>query len=103
MNGYQLHADTYKRVLESDNLTGEAREIMERRIASLEIMAKADRPTQYELFNTSGFNDICKGYLLMTLDNIGADAETRKRAVNEMSILFDKITAEQAERYYMEH
>lgn len=39
----------------------------------------------------------------MTLDNIGADAETRKRAVNEMSILFDKITAEQAERYYMEH
>jgi len=57
-----MSADAYKTYLERDNPTGEARASTERKITALEIMANTDRPTQYEIFNSSGFNDIVKGY-----------------------------------------
>lgn len=99
MNGYQIHADAYKKILDTENPTGEAREEMERRIKALEIMANTDRKTQFELFNCGGFNDVCKGYLLMCLDNIGADPGTREKALAEFRALFDTVTAEKAEQY----
>ena len=103
MNGYQMSADSYKHFLEKDNPTGEARESMERKIKALEIMANTDRPTQYEIFNSSGFNDIVKGYILMALDHLETDSETSKDILREIRYLFDTVTAEQAEQYYIEH
>lgn len=102
MNGYQLQADAYKRYIERENPTGEARASAERKIAALEFMASSDRQTQFELFNSSGFNDVCKGYYLMALDKTGADDETKKETMRELKHLFDTVTAEQAEQYYTE-
>ena len=76
---------------------------MERRITALEIMANTDTQTQFELFNTGGFNSICKGYLIMCLDNIGVDPDTRTQAAAEIGALFDTVGAEKAEQYYKEH
>jgi len=98
-----MSADAYKTYLERDNPTGEARASTERKITALEIMANTDRPTQYEIFNSSGFNDIVKGYILMALDNLETDTETRKDILREIRYLFDTVTAEQAEQYYTEH
>ena len=103
MNGYQMSADTYKHFIERDHPTGEVLEDMERKIKALEIMANTDRPTQYEIFNSSGFNDITKGYILMALDNLETDSDTRKAILREIRYLFDTVTAEQAEQYYLEH
>jgi len=101
MNGYQMSADAYKDYIARENPAGETLKSAERKIKALEIMAQTDRQTQYELFNSGGFNSICKGYMLKSLENIGVDAETRQRATAEMGALFDETTAEQAERYFM--
>lgn len=103
MNGYKMHADAYRTFLERDNPQGEARADIERKIKALDIMAETDTATKYALFNSSAFNDIAKGYFLKALHNIGADEETRKAAMNEIRLLFDEMTADQAEAYYMEH
>lgn len=103
MNGYQMTANIYKDFLEREKPTGETLENIKRTIAALEIMASTDRATQYELFNSSGFNDIVKGYVAMALDHSGIDNEKRAEILQEVHYLFDTVTAEQAERYYMEH
>ena len=103
MNGYKMTADSYRTYLQRDNPQGEARADMERKIKALDIMADTDRATQYELFNSSGFNDIAKGYFLKALYNIGVDEETRKAAMREIRLLFDEMTADQAEAFYMDH
>lgn len=102
MNGYKIHADAYRKVLADENPTGEAKAEMERRITALDIMANTDRPTQFEIFNTGGFNDVCKGYLLMALRNIGVDPDTQKAALAELRALFDTVTAGAAEQFYTE-
>lgn len=103
MNNYQMTADSYKDFLERKKPTGETLESIKRTIAALEIMANTDRATQYELFNRGGFNDIVNGYIAMALDNSGIDDEKRADILQEVYYLFDTVTAEQAERYYMEH
>lgn len=103
MNSYQMIANTYKNILKRDNPTGAAKEEIERKITAHEILANTDRQTQFELFNSSAFNDICKGYFLMALYNAGIDDETRREIMQEMKWLLDSVTAEQADRYYNEH
>lgn len=98
MNSYQMTADAYKRLLKADK--GIDRESTERKIAALEIMANTDRRTQYEIFNSSGFNDIAKGYFLMALDNAGAEDETKRNVMREVKYLLDTVTADEAEQYY---
>jgi hypothetical protein len=100
MNGYRSMADSYRKVLETDKNVD--REYMERKITALEIMANTDRPTQYEIFNSSAFNDVIKGYIVMALDNLKTDGETHNAILREVRYLLDTVTAEQAERYYME-
>lgn len=101
MDGYQMSADSYKRLLEADKSID--RESTERKIKALEIMANTDRQTQCEVFNTGGFNDIAKGYFLMALDNLQTDHETRNNIMREIRFLFDTVTAEQAAQYYTDH
>lgn len=103
MNGYKMSADAYRDYLAKKNPPGEVRADIERKITALDFMASTDRATQYELFNSSGFNDVAKGYFLMALDNTGIDKEKRADIMREIRYLFDTVTAEQAERYYMEH
>ena len=103
MNGYEMSADAYRDYLAQENPPGEIRAGIERKIKALEIMANTDRETQYELFNSSGFNYIVKGYLSMALDNAGIEEEERAAIMREISFLFDTVTADQAEAYYMTH
>lgn len=104
MNGYQINAAAYKKYLsEHPEEPEEVRQDMQRKQKALETMAESDKPLIYEYFNTSAFNDIAKGYFLKALNNIGADRDTRRAAMNEISLLFDEMGAEQAESYYMEN
>jgi hypothetical protein len=103
VNGYQLHADSYKKLLENTETAQEVQEDIKKKIRAFEIMANTDRQTQFELFNTGGFNDICKGFLLMAADKAQADKETASRILSALTGLFDEMSAEQAEQYYKNH
>lgn len=97
MYGYQLSANALKHYLETENIKDEA---VERQIKALEIMANTDRETQYAMFNSSAFNDIVKGYVLMALDRVGVNDDVRADVMYEIRRLFDEVTAEKAEHYY---
>lgn len=104
MNGYQLLADNYRKLLNnSANTAQDAQEAIKRKIKALDIMANLDRQTQFELFNSGGFNGVCRGFLLMAMDNAGADHDTASRILSALDGLFETTGAEQAETYYMEH
>lgn len=101
MNGYQLQADSYRQYLEQTPTAPEAvKADLENKIKIYSFLATLDKRDRLEIFNSTAFNDVCKGYIAMALDNIGADAETRQAVLNELSYLFDTVSAEQAERYY---
>lgn len=101
MNGYQMTADAYKNLLEKEPAENTAAiERMKAAINALEYLAGADDQTIYELFDSSAFNDIVKGYVKLALDNTGTDEEQAKAIMQELRFLFDTKGAAEAERYY---
>lgn len=101
MNGYQMTADAYKKLLEkepAENTETIAR--MKCTINALEYLAGADDQTIYELFDSSAFNDIVKGYVKLALANTGTDEEQAKAIMQELRFLFDTKGAAEAESYY---
>lgn len=101
MNGYKITADSYRELLKSEQDINRAS--VESKIKALDFLAACTEAERLELFNSSAFNNVVKGYLEMACNNIGLDEETRKRLLNEFSYLFDTVTADQAEAYYNSH
>lgn len=101
MNGYKNTADAYRRLLETDKNID--REYTQRKIKALDFLSECNQQEIQEVFNSSAFNNIVKGYLLMACKNAGIDDETRKELFNELRYLFDEKTADEAENYYYSH
>lgn len=101
MNGYQMHADSYKKLLENTETAQEVQEDIKKKIKAFEIMANTDRQTQCELFNSGAFNDVCKGYLLSALDRCGIDHDTAQKIMSTVN--FEEFDAAEAEAYYRTH
>ena len=101
MNGYKLIADSYRDFLQTEKDIDKAE--VEQKIKALDFLASCSKEEMYELFNSSAFNDVVKGYVLLALDNLKTDTEQRNAIVNEVSYLFDIKSAAEAEQYYHEH
>lgn len=101
MNGYQMTADSYRTLLEREQNIDRAS--IESKIKALDFLATATEEERLELFNSSAFNDVVKGYLKMAVDNMELEDEVRQGLLNELRYLFDTVTAKQAEDYYNTH
>lgn len=55
---------------------------------------------KYSLFDSGIFNSITKGFILMTMDELGVDRGTKCNILMKLSELFDDVYAEDAEEYY---
>ncbi len=98
MNGYQITADSYKKLLESDQNIDRAS--VESKIRALDYLATATDDDRLELFNLSAFNDVVKGYVKMACNNVDLDDEVCQGLLNEISYLFDTVSAREAEAFY---
>lgn len=103
MNGYEMSANVYREYLTENNPTGRARADIEHKIKALDIMASTDRETQHEMFNSTAFNSIAKGYFLMALDRAKTGQKKKADIMREVGYLLDTVTADQAESYFMKH
>lgn len=110
MNGFELHSQSYKKYLkEHPNEPEDVRAPMLRKIKALDFLSGCTEAERLELFNSSAFNDVVKGYLKLAVDNIKLDmddedkAELRQSLLNEFRYLFDTVTADQAQAYYYNH
>lgn len=101
MNGYQMTADSYRTLLEREQNIDRAS--IESKIKALDFLATATEEERLELFNSSAFNDVVKGYLKMAVDNMELEDEVRQGLLNELRYLFDTVGAKQAEDYYNNH
>lgn len=97
MNGYKAIADSYRILLENGEATDRA--TLERKIKALDFLATCDRADIQELFNTSAFNDITKGYIKKAVDNLKLSTGTRADLLEEVTHLYDTMGADEAEDY----
>ena len=107
MNGYQMTADSYRTLLEREKDIDRAS--IESKIKALDFLATSTEEERLELFNSSAFNYVVKGYVKMAMDNVELEDgskiedETKRAIVRELNYLFDTVTADQAEDYYNTH
>ena len=101
MNGYKMLADEYRKFLDDPDTD---QEDINRKIKALDFLATCDRATIHELFDSSAFNDIVKGYVEMIADESEDLTDGQKSYIKgRISGLFDRVTASQAEKYYYDH
>lgn len=94
MNGYELHANSYREYLEKNpDLPQENREHIESKIKTLDIMASLSEQERMMLFDTGAYNDVLKGYCRKAMQNCDIDHEKIQQVIGEIGYLLDTITA----------
>lgn len=114
MNGYELQADAYRTALERgrSNMSADAITDMEDSIRIFEQLASFKDGDKYTAFDSSMFNDIFKGYVQIIIDELCEDEDEdiqdaakqlKGRIQGKAYSVLDRITAKEAEAYYMGH
>lgn len=104
MNGYQLQSESYRKYIDAHpDLEEVAKKDMESKIKVYDFLATCTKEEKAELFNSTAFNDIARGYFLKAIDNVKLEDEKRRELLREVRLLFDEMTALQAEEYYNTH
>lgn len=106
MNGYKVMADSYRKYL--DSLTsGEDSELktaLNRSIKVNDFLAECDEQMINELFNSSAFNDILKGYVDIAVSELEDLTEGQRYNIRgKISALLDRVPAKEAKAYYYAH
>jgi len=102
LNGYQITADGYKEYLEKNpNTPEEVKASMQKKIKVLSFLGECDKEEKHQLFNSSAFNDMLKGYVLKAADNLKYTREKRQELINEIAYLLDTMDANESEQYYL--
>lgn len=95
MNGYELHANTYRETLkqQGDSLPQEVKASVEREIKILDIMAKLDEKERRMIFDTGAYNDIVKTYCKKAMEMHEMSEEDIQAVLGNIGYLFDTIRA----------
>ena len=99
MNGYQLLANAYRQQLDAQQ-TAEERAAIQDKITAFSFLAEATERQRLTLFDSGAFNDVCRGFLLIALNNIRLDAKRQERALDALNEALEGTTAEAAAAYY---
>lgn len=100
MDGYELEAQSYEKYLEQHpEQSALVREDIERKIKTLRLFVGTTNEDKDEMFNSGAFNEICKGYFRMSLENCKLSKETIDSVMNEFKWLLDTKSAGEARKY----
>lgn len=97
MIGYQMMADSYRKLLEQKRDTFTESEIkeFEREIDTYDYLAKKPEDEKYILFDTGLFNDITRAYCKKAMENTKIPAEQVSEVLSELRFLFDTKSAKE--------
>lgn len=94
MNGYELHVNAYRKILqENDSLSEDVKASIEREIKILDIMANLSEQERMMLFDTGAYNDVLKGYCRKAMQNCDIDHKKIQQVIGEIGYLLDTIGA----------
>lgn len=92
MNGYQMHIDAYRQVLESDR-TDIDRDFIKAEIKALEPFAERTEEERLRMFNSGAYNEVLKAYCRKAMQNCNIDDNTISNVMNEIKWLLDTVGA----------
>lgn len=97
MIGYQMMADSYRKLLEQKRDTFTESEIkeFEREIDTYDYLGRKPEHEKYILFKTGLFNDIARAYCKKAMENTGIPAEQVSEVLSELHYLFDTRSAKE--------
>ncbi len=91
MNGFQIMADSYRQAAEQGKIS---KEEADKECRIYEFMATCDEEDICNLFDSSAFNDIAKGYMRTAVKELIAegviDEEQGQAVRNRYALLFDE-------------
>lgn len=92
MNGYEMMADSYRRLVKQEKID---KETADREIRVYDFLATCDSDDLCRMVDSSAFNDIIRAYLKMAVQSADIDEDAREKVVVQLRWLFDEKTAKQ--------
>ena len=92
MNGYEMMADSYRRLVKQGKID---KETADKEIRVYDFLATCDSDDLCRMVDSSAFNDIIRAYLKMAVQSADIDEDAREKVVGQLRWLFDEKTAKQ--------
>ena len=92
MNGFNLVAESYKRMVNDGKIE---KEVAEKEIRIYEFLSTCDDDDFCSLIDSSAFNGIIRAYLTLAINNADIDEKAKDKVVNQLNWIFDERTAKQ--------
>lgn len=92
MNGYEMMADSYRKLVEDGELD---KEVADKEIRIYDFLATCDSDDLCRMVDSSAFNDIIRAYLKMAVQSADIDEDAREKVVGQLRWLFDEKTAKE--------
>ncbi|PBH62468.1 hypothetical protein BGU94_18410 [Clostridioides difficile] len=92
MNGYEMMADSYRKLVEDGELD---KEVADKEIRIYDFLATCDSDDLCRMADSSAFNDIIRAYLKMAVQSADIDEDAREKVVGQLRWLFDEKTAKE--------
>ena len=92
MNGYEMMAESYRRLVKHGEID---KETADKEIRIYDFLATCDTEDICRMVDSSAFNDIIRAYLKMAVQSADIDEDAREKVVGQLRWLFDEKTAKQ--------
>lgn len=98
MNGYNLMADSYRKMVESGKME---KEVAEKEIRIYDFLATCDNDDLCRLVDSGAFNDIIKAYIEVVVNLTSIDNGAKSKVITNSRWIFDEVNAKEAlAKYY---
>ena len=104
MNELSIKAFGLKKYLERHpTLSADEKKAVTKEIQFYENVATYSRKQLLKIFDSTTYNNVLKGYMMMAMDEVRLRKEKKREISEALRFILDTVDAEEAEHYYLVH